>query len=94
MKVLRLTGRERAVLKGIDETSGSTGQEIIEHSHIEESDLTDVLNGLINSGYVEAYAPNEQLPLVQEIHHESIMTTRFEMNPAYIHEIRIAMRRG
>ena len=82
------------MVKSIDEANGSTGAEILENSHMDETDLPDVLNGLINSGYLEAYAPGETLPLVQEIHPENFRTVRFDFNPAYIAEIRKAARRG
>ncbi len=93
MREVKLSGRERAVIKAIDEASGSTGQEIHERSNIAADELSDVLNGLVNSGYLEAYAPGESLPLVQEIREENALASRYELNPSYTFEIRAAMRR-
>jgi hypothetical protein len=94
MKALKLTGRERAVLRHIDETSGSTGTEIQAQAHIDEPDLVDVLNGMINAGFVEAFAPGETLIYVQEISLSTMSTTRFEVNPAYAAILRQASRRN
>ncbi len=93
MKELRFNSRERAVIRCIDETSGTLGEEILEQAHMEDIDLLDVLQGLINTGVLEAYAPNEDLPLMSDVPLAALRTTRFEMNPAFAQEVRQAMRR-
>ena len=87
MKQIKLSGREMAVLRAIDYTSGSTGKEIFEKTQIDPSDIADVLNGLFDVGYVEAYPP------VEPITYLNFEATRFEINPAYAQQLKIAMRR-
>ena len=40
------------------------------------------------------YAPGETIPLIQEIHQDNAFTSRFELNPSYVLQIREAMRRN
>lgn len=94
MRALRLTSRERAVMRGIDETSGTLGSELLEHVHLEDTDLLDVLHGMVNAGLLETFAPGSEFPLVHDVPMEHFRTTRFELNPAFAQEIRQAMRRS
>ena len=48
MKQIRLTGRERAVLRGLDNASGSTGEELLEFSRLAPDDLLAVLNSMLS----------------------------------------------
>jgi hypothetical protein len=87
MKQIKLSGREMAVLRSIDYASGSMGTEILERTQIDGLDLADVLNGLYDVGYVEAYPP------VEPISHLNFATTRFEINPSYALQLKEAMKR-
>jgi hypothetical protein len=93
MKEIKLTGREMAALKAIDYSTGSTGAEISAHTHIDETELLDVLNGLTDIGYVEAYPAGSECPLANEVQPEAFTTTRFEINPSYALQLKEAMRR-
>jgi len=87
MKTIKLSGREQAVLRSIDYASGSTGQEIHERTQIEGTDLADVINGLCDVGYVEAFPP------VDPITYANYAATRFEINPSYALDLKAAMKR-
>ena len=87
MKQIKLSGREMAVLRAINFALGSTGTEIQELTQIDGSDLADVLNGLFDVGYVETY------PLVEIITSVNYEATRFEVNPSYAQQLKIAMKR-
>ena len=87
MKQIKLSGREMAVLRSIDYATGSTGTEICERTQIDSSDLADVLNGLCDVGYVEAFPP------VEPITNLNCPGTRFEINPAYALQLKTAMKR-
>jgi hypothetical protein len=88
MKQIKLSGREMAVLRAIDYATGSTGTELFERTQMEPSDLADVLNGLFEVGYVEAYPPIEPITCL------NYGETRFEINPSYFQELKVAMRRS
>jgi hypothetical protein len=87
MKNIKLSGREQAVLRAIDYTSGSTGDEIRETTHIDGSDVADILNGLCDAGYVEVFPYAEQVTFL------TYAKSRFEVNPSYALELKEAMRR-
>ncbi len=87
MKQIKLSGREQAVIRSIDYASGSTGEEIRERTQIEGSDVADVLNGLCDVGYVEAFPPVEPITFI------NYAAIRFEINPSYALELKNAMRR-
>jgi hypothetical protein len=87
MKQIKLSGREQAVIRAIDYATGSTGMEIHERTQIDGSDLSDVLNGLCDVGYVEAFPP------VEPITYLNFGATRFEINPSYALELKNAMKR-
>lgn len=88
MKHIKLSGREQAVLRAIDYTSGSTGSEIGEICHIEGTELADILNGLCDAGYVEVF------PYAEHVTFLSYTESRFEINPSYALELKEALRRN
>ncbi len=87
MKQIKLSGREMAVLRAIDYATGNTGKEIQERTQIDGNDVADVLNGLYEVGYVEAFPP------VEPVTYLNYGDTRFEINPSYAQELKVAMRR-
>ena len=93
MKELKLSGREMAVLKAIDYATGTFGSEMAHATHMEEQDLVDILTGLMDVGYVEAYAGDDQRTPLQEATLATFPTTRFEVNPSYALQIRQATKR-
>ncbi len=86
MKQIKLSGRERAVLRYIDWTSGTSGEDLLELTKLEPDDLVGVLNGLISVGYVE------MIPFAEETNEESFRGQTFEVNPSYALELRSAMK--
>ena len=54
MKQIKITGRERCVLRVLDFAGGNTGEELMESSRLEADDLVTVLSGLMGPGYLEA----------------------------------------
>lgn len=88
MRKIKLSGREMSVVRSIDFTNGEHGSEILERTHIELDDLVDVVNGLMDSGFIETN------PIVeQHVNAATLPATLFEINPAYIQELRAAIAR-
>jgi DNA-binding MarR family transcriptional regulator len=87
MRKIKLSGREGAVIRSIDYTSSTPGHEIRERTHMEVSDLVDVLNGLMDAGFVET------IPSSERVEEAAFDNTIFEVNPSYTQELRIATRR-
>ena len=85
MKQIKLTGRERSVLRVLDFTTGNTGAELLEISRLEPDDLVSVLSGLMSPGYLE------MSPYAEEAVEETFRTARFDINPSYAQELRAAM---
>lgn len=88
MKTIKLTGRERTVLRAIDFTNGTPGDELRVATKLESEDLADVLNGLIQVGYVEP------VPYADAVATERLTEHTFEVNPSYALELRAAMRKS
>jgi hypothetical protein len=87
MKQLKLVGRELTVVRAI-EHQGSTGQYLHERTSIEPYDLADILNAMIELGYVEAYLQGQNLPTMEPVPLAQLQTARFEINPSYYLEIK------
>jgi DNA-binding MarR family transcriptional regulator len=87
MKQIKLSGRERSVLRYIDWTSGTKGEELLEQTKLEAEDLVSVLNGLMSAGYVE------MVPYAEETNEATFREVIFEVNPSYALELRSAMSR-
>jgi len=87
MKQIKLSGRERSVLRYLDWTSGTKGEELLEQTKLEGEDLVAVLNGLMSAGYVE------MVPYAEETDEATFREKTFEVNPSYALELRSAMSR-
>ena len=85
MKQIKLTGRERCVLRVLDFSCGNTGEELLESSRLEADDLVSVLSSLMGPGYLE------MTPYAEDAAPETFRTARFDVNPSYAQEIRAAM---
>jgi DNA-binding MarR family transcriptional regulator len=89
MKQIKLSGREIAVLRAIDFSLGTRGDEVIERSRIDPDELVDVLNGLLDVGYIECTPIQEDITLL------TIKSTEFEVNPSYALTLReVIFKRG
>jgi len=93
MKLIKLSGREMAALRSIP-NAGSTGAEIMERTQIVPDELCDVLNGLADVGYLEAFAPGSQLPYIDPVPVNELLRTRYEVNPSYVFDLKKAMMRS
>lgn len=87
MKHIKLSGREMVVLRAIGFALPLSGTEIQEATRLTDEDLSDVLNGLMVVGYVES------TPYAENITAERVRETEFEINSAYSHELKEALRR-
>jgi DNA-binding MarR family transcriptional regulator len=87
MKEIKLSGRERTVLRYIDWATGTLGAELQETTRLEPEDLVAVLNGLLEVGYVETE------PYSDQTDEETFGETLFEVNPSYAFELKAAMAR-
>jgi hypothetical protein len=88
MKQLRFSGRETAVIRAIDFTNGAVGEEIVMKTRLGPDDAVDILNSLLDAGFIETNPPQqEHVKLVQ------FPEMRFEINPAFAHDLKKAMVR-
>ena len=87
MRVIRLSGREQSVVRAIGFADSILGAEIQDMTRMEPEDVTDVLNSLIAAGFVESIPYSEQVNLAD------LAGTAFEVNPAYTHQLRVAIQR-
>lgn len=88
MKIIKLTGREQTVLKAIDFSNGTPGDEILKITRLERGDFVDIVNGLMDVGYVECSPYKEHVSTDNSDDH------LFEVNPSYALELRKAMRKN
>jgi hypothetical protein len=61
MRTIKLSGRERAVLKAIGFADAVPGSAIAKLAQMPSDDLTDVLNALLAAGYDESKPYREQI---------------------------------
>jgi hypothetical protein len=87
MRAIKLTGREASIVRAIGFTDSMLGAEIQDLTRMELEDATDTLNGLIAAGFVESIPYCEEVPMAE------MPATAFELNPAYVHELRQALVR-
>ena len=84
---IKLNGRELGVMRTIGFGLGVTGAEIQERTNIDPEDLCDLLNTLLDIGYLETEPTKERVTL------EELPTELFEINPSYAGDLKVAMRR-
>lgn len=87
MRHIKLTGREATVVRSIGFTEAMMGAEIHDCSHMEVADVTDTLNSLMSAGYVES------IPFCEEVQIAEMSAMAFEVNPAYVQELKQALYR-
>src|SRR6185436_6342233 len=61
---IRLSGRELGVMRTIGFGLGMKGTEIQERTQIEPEDLCDLLNTLLDVGYLETLSMKERVPFL------------------------------
>ena len=87
MRNIRLSGREATVIRSIGFTQAMMGAEIQDTTHMEVDVVTDTLNALMSAGYVES------IPFYEEVQIAEMPVTAFEVNPAYMQELKQALAR-
>ena len=87
MRFIKLTGREASVMRAIGFTDSMLGAEIQDQTHMELEDVNDTLNSLLAAGFVES------IPFCEQVDLAEMPATAFEVNPAYVHELRQALLR-
>ena len=88
MKQIRLSGREATVIRSIGFALSVKGDELLENTRLEPADLVDVLNGLMEVGYVEC------TPYAEHTTTAALTDTEYEVNSAYAHEMKTALGFG
>jgi DNA-binding MarR family transcriptional regulator len=88
MKQLRFSGRETAVLRAIDFANGTTGEEILAKTRMDAEEAMDILNGLMDAGYVETNPPQQAHVTLDQFN-----SMLYEINPAFAHDLKKAMIR-
>jgi len=87
MRQIKLTGRETTVVRAIGFAESMLGAEIQDFTRMELEDVTDALNSLMAAGFVES------IPYYAEVQLAEMPVTAFEVNPAYVHELKQAVMR-
>jgi DNA-binding MarR family transcriptional regulator len=87
VRQIKLTGREANIVRAIGFAESMLGTEIQDLARMEAEDLTDTLNGLVAAGFVQS------IPYSEDIQIAEMPVTSFEVNPAYVHELREAIIR-
>jgi hypothetical protein len=86
-RIIRLNGREASVLRTIGFGLGVKGKELQERMQMAHDDLVDVLNTLLDVGYVETPTMKERVTVADYDAEE------FEINPSYASDLKEALRR-
>jgi hypothetical protein len=85
MKQIRLSGREASVARALGFGLAVPGAELLEVTHLSAEDLAEVLNALMDVGYVES------TPFTEKTDAAAVLTTEFEVNSGYVNELRAAL---
>ena len=87
MRHIKLSGREATIVRAIGFTEPMMGAEIQDCTHMDGEDVTDTLNSLMSAGFVETVPYHEEVQLAE------MPVTAFELNPAYVSELKQALYR-
>jgi hypothetical protein len=85
MKQIRLSGREASVIRALGFGLAVPGAELRDATRLSDEDLADVLNAMMEVGYVES------TPFTEKTDAAALLTTEFEVNSAYVHELKAAL---
>jgi len=88
MRLLKFSGRETAIIRAIDFATGTTGAEILVKTRIEPQEALDILNGLLDVGYIETNPPQQGHVEPKAFYH-----LMFEVNPAFAHQLKKSLVR-
>lgn len=87
-RIIRLNGREASVLRTIGFGLGVTGTELQERLQMAADDMVDVLNTLLDIGYVETASMKEKIGM------NEYAAETFEINPSYAGDLKAVLRRA
>ncbi|MFQ3578125.1 MAG: hypothetical protein SNJ52_03830, partial [Verrucomicrobiia bacterium] len=65
MREIRLSGRERSVIRAIGFGSAVSGEYLLERTGLAPDDLTETLNGMLSTGFAESTPAVDSLELEQ-----------------------------
>jgi DNA-binding MarR family transcriptional regulator len=85
---MNFSGREGSVLKAIDFSNGTSGADILVRTRMDALEVLDILNSLLDIGYIET-SPAQQTHVERRL----LYSTLFEVNPAFVHELKKALKR-
>jgi hypothetical protein len=88
MRLLKFSGREAAVVRAIDFANGANGADILLRTRIDAQEALDILNSLMDVGYVETNPPQQH-----HVERRAFYNTQFEVNPAFVHELKKSLVR-
>jgi hypothetical protein len=84
---IKLNGREQSMMRTIGFGLGITGTEVQERMAMLPDELVDVLNSLMEVGYLETASMKERVTLA------NYATESFEINPSYASDLKEALKR-
>ena len=85
---IKLSGREAALVRAIGFGLGVAGEELRERLQMTPEDLVDVLNAMMEGGFIESASMRERVAITD------YATEEFEVNPSYAGDLKLAMRRN
>jgi hypothetical protein len=85
MKQIRLSGREALVVRALGFALAMPGPELLENTRLSPEDLVDVINALMDVGFVEC------TPYAEHTTVEALPATEYEVNSAYTNELKAAL---
>ena len=84
---IKLNGREAGVIRAIGFGLGISGAEVQERMQMDGEALVDLLNSLLDMGYIETPGMSERVTA------EGYAAEMFEVNPSYAAILKTAIRR-
>jgi len=87
MKRIKLSGREAAVVKAIGFSLATPATEVMKHTNLSREDIVDIVNGLMDVGYIEC------MPLREHLDEACLDERMLEMNPSYALALREALKK-
>ncbi len=85
MRRIKLSGREISLIRVLGFGIGASGEELLETTNYAPAELVDMLNGMMNAGFIVTQ------PFLLDLEEEQLRGTQFEINAAYAHELKKAM---
>ncbi len=87
MRKIVLSGRERSVIRTIGFALPVEAAELAAAVRIETAELVDVLNGMLEAGFIET------TPAADRIGVDTFAAHSYEVNPGYAQQLREALAR-